>query len=87
MARSRSGGGPADAVREIAAMVPQAVPKSWEYRVAEEHRSTLDQIKAAFAAGQFGSRKSTAAKAIAAWLKSNGISTVGYQGVLEWLEK
>ena len=74
-------------VAEIAALVPQATPKSWEFRVADEHRETLDEIKAAYHAGQFGSSKSTAARAIAAWLKSHGISTVGYQGVLEWLAK
>lgn len=74
-------------VAEIAALVPQATPKSWEHRVADEHRATLDEIKAAYHAGHFGGSKSVAARAIATWLKDHGISTVGYQGVLQWLAK
>lgn len=74
-------------VAEIAAMVPDGVPKSWEHRVSDEHRQTLEEIKAAYHAGQFGARKSTAARAISAWLRAHNISHVGYQGVLQWLAK
>ena len=76
-----------DAVDQIAALVPQPVPKSWEHRVAEEHRETLEQIRAGYLEGRFGASKIAAAKAISQWLNANGISHVGHQGVLEWLAK
>ncbi len=76
-----------DAVAEIVARLPVEKPKSWEHRVDPKHHGTLDQIKAAYHAGRFGHKKKTAAETIAAWLREQGISTVGYQGVLEWLGK
>lgn len=76
-----------DVVAEIAARVPVDRPKSWEHRVAAEYVDTLAQIKAAYRAGRFGAKRKPAAQTIAAWLTERGISTVGYQGVLEWLAK
>ena len=74
-------------VEQIAAMVPTKQARSWEHRVDEKHRETLDQIRAAYFEGRFGRSKAAACKAIAQWLNANGISTVGHQGVLEWLAK
>lgn len=78
---------PNDAVDQIAALVPQPLPKSWEHRVAEEHRDTLEQIKAGYLDGRFGASKIGAAKAISQWLQANGIAIIGHQGVQEWLAK
>lgn len=74
-------------VDEIAALIPPVVPTSWEYRVAEEHRQTLDEIKRGYLAGRFGKSKTAACEAIANWLNANGIATIGRQGVQTWLEK
>lgn len=74
-------------VDEIAALVPPAVPRSWEHRVAEEHRQTLEEIKAGYLAGRFGTSKFRACEAISNWLKANNIATIGRQGVEEWLAK
>jgi diaminopimelate decarboxylase len=76
-----------DAVAEIAARLPRKKPQSWEHRVDPQHKATLDQIKAAYRAGRFGSKQKPAAVTISAWLRDQGIATVGFQGVLEWLAK
>jgi hypothetical protein len=47
----------------------------------------LDAIKAEWTAGELGSRKKTVARALAENMRVRGISDVGMQGVIAWLEK
>jgi hypothetical protein len=78
----------ADIVAEIAAAVPQKNHGSRPFyeRFADEHGELLDAIHAAWRAGEFGARRVTAARTIAAKLQSLGIQ-IGEQGVLNWLDK
>ena len=62
-------------------------PATWYERLSKEHRAELDAIKAEWAAGELGSRKKTLARALAENMRVRGISEVGTQGVLTWLEK
>jgi hypothetical protein len=62
-------------------------PTPWYERVAAEHAGELNAIKAAWRAGELGGRKKTAARSISDKLRKRGISDIGYQGVIEWLEK
>ena len=62
-------------------------PATWYERLAPEHRAELDAIKAEWKAGKLGSRRKTLARALAANMRSRGISSVGEQGVIAWLEK
>ena len=62
-------------------------PATWYERLAPEHREELDAIKAEWAAGELGSRKKTVARALAENMRVRGISDVGLQGVITWLEK
>ena len=62
-------------------------PATWYERLAPEHREELDSIKAEWMAGELGSRKKTLARALAENMRSRGISDVGMQGVIAWLEK
>lgn len=62
-------------------------PATWYERLAPEHREELDAIKAEWKSGELGSRKKTLARALAANMRSRGISDVGMQGVIAWLEK
>ena len=62
-------------------------PATWYERLAPEHREELDAIKAEWAAGELGSRKKTLARALAENMRTRGISNVGMQGVIAWLEK
>lgn len=75
-----------DIVAEIAGQVRTRRHTRWFQTIAPEHVATLDVIAAAYKAGKFGSRKKPAADAIVAVLKARGIATVGYSGVLQWLE-
>lgn len=59
----------------------------WYERVAPEHLAELAELKAAWQAGALKVRRNTAARIIAAQLNERGISTVGPQGVNEWLAK
>jgi|GEM_PF-1516345 len=83
--KSRSGGLLED-VRKAVSNARQG-PGTWYERLAPEHRDELDAIKAEWAAGELGSRKKTLARAIAENMRVRGISDVGTQGVLSWLEK
>jgi hypothetical protein len=76
-----------DIVAEIAAAVPrnQHGLKPWHERVPAEHRELLRAIHAAWHAGEFGSKKITAARTISAKLSQLGIS-IGEQGVMNWLD-
>jgi hypothetical protein len=62
-------------------------PATWYERLAPEHRAELDAIKAEWMAGDLGTRKKTLARALAENMRSRGISNVGMQGVIAWLEK
>jgi hypothetical protein len=74
------------AVDEIIGALPPARPLAWHHRVAAQHRATLAEIKAAYVAGKFGSKKATAARTVAQYLNKHEISSVGTQGVLAWLD-
>ena len=82
--KSRSGG-LLDDVREAMASVRHG-SKRWYEKVAAEHQAELAAIKAAWQAGELGSRRKTLARAIAANMRSRGISDVGEQGVIAWLD-
>ena len=62
-------------------------PATWYERLAPEHCEELDAIKAEWMAGELGSRKKTVARALAENMRTRGISDVGMQGVIAWLEK
>ncbi len=62
-------------------------PATWYERLAPEHREELDAIKAEWQSGELGTRKKTLARALADNMRSRGISDVGMQGVIAWLEK
>lgn len=62
-------------------------PGSWWERVAAEHRDELNAIKAAWQAGELGTRKKTLARSLSENMRARGISDVGLQGVITWLEK
>ena len=83
--KSRSGG-LLDDVREAMASVRHG-SKRWYEKVAAEHQAELAAIKAAWQAGELGSRRMTLARAIAANMRSRGISDVGEQGVIAWLDE
>lgn len=74
-------------IEEIAGLVrPSRQSLAWHHRIAPEHAETIAEIKAAWKAGRFGKRRKPAAEAIAAYLTGQGIATVGYNGVLTWLD-
>lgn len=75
-----------DAVREAMAKVRHG-SKRWHERVAPEHLEELAAIKAEWKSGELGTRKKTLARALAENMRTRGISDVGMQGVIAWLEK
>jgi hypothetical protein len=62
-------------------------PATWYERLSPEHREELDAIKAGWKSGELGKRKKTLARALAENMRTRGISDVGMQGVIAWLEK
>jgi hypothetical protein len=74
-----------DVIGVIAARTPRV--QAWYHRVPPEHAGALAEILDAWKSGRLGSQKITAARAIAKILSARGISDVGPQGVLKWLEK
>lgn len=72
---------------EIKANIPSSRALRWCDRVTPEHLPTLDEIRRAYKAGELGPGKKPVCKAIAKYLNDHGISTVGYHGVLHWLEE
>jgi hypothetical protein len=74
-----------DAVRKEMAEVRHGPPSWWE-RVAPEHLAELSAIKAAWQSGELGTRKKTLARTISNNLRARGISDIGTQGVLTWLD-
>ena len=78
-------GGLLDDVREAMAAVRHGSQR-WHEKVADEHQAELAALKAAWLAGELGSRKKTLARNISARLRARGISDVGEQGVIAWLD-
>ena len=60
--------------------------KKWHEKLAPEHHAELDAIKAAWRSGELGTRKKTLARSLAENMRSRGISDVGEQGVIAWLD-
>ena len=79
-------GGLLDDVRDAMEAVRHG-PARWYERVAPEHLEDLAAIKAAWKAGELGTRKKTLARNISAKLRARGISDVGEQGVVSWLSE
>lgn len=82
--QSPSGGLLDDVRRDIAAA--RHGPATWYEKVAPEHLAELNAIKAEWKAGELGGRKKTLARSLSANMRARGISDVGAQGVLAWLE-
>jgi hypothetical protein len=61
-------------------------PGRWYERVAPEHLAELAAIKAAWQAGELGTRKKTLARDLSVRMRARGISDVGEQGVIAWLD-
>jgi len=78
-------GGLLDDVREAMAAVRHGSQR-WYEKVAAEHQAELTALKAAWLAGELGTRKKTLARNISARLRERGISDVGEQGVIAWLD-
>jgi len=74
-----------DDVREAMANV-RLGSKRWHEKVDAEHQAELAAIKTAWLAGELGTRRKTLARTISARLKELGISDVGEQGVIAWLD-
>jgi hypothetical protein len=83
--KSRSGGLLEDVRRAVSDV--RHGPATWYERLAHEHREELDAIKAEWKSGELGKRKKTLARALADNMRTRGISDVGMQGVIAWLEK
>jgi hypothetical protein len=79
-------GGLLDDVREAMANV-RLGSKRWYETVAAEHQAELAAIKAAWLAGELGSRRKTLARNISVRLRERGISDIGEQGVIAWLNE
>jgi len=73
-----------DDVREAMAAVRHG-SKKWHEKVAPEHQAELAALRGAWLAGELGTRKKTLARNISARLRERGISEVGEQGVIAWL--
>ena len=76
-----------DIVAEIASAIPERHgPLPWWQRVAGEHQDTLRAIHAAWKAGTFGTRRMTAARAIANRIRDEFGIDIREQGVIKWLD-
>jgi hypothetical protein len=77
----------------LVAAVIESLPRKvhgtppWYERVAPEHQAELEELRVAWKSGELKVPRNTAARFIAAQLRERGISTVGTQGVCEWLGK
>ena len=60
-------------------------PQTWYDRLPDDVRSECDQIKAAFHAGEMGT-KTGLGFALARVLKTRGVY-IGHSGVISWLER
>ena len=79
-------GGLLDDVREAMAKVRHG-SKKWHEKVAAEHQAELAAVKAAWLAGELGARKKTLARSLAVNMRHRGISDIGEQGVIAWLDE
>jgi hypothetical protein len=61
--------------------------KRWHEKIAPEHLEELNAIKAAWRAGELGTRKKTLARNISTRLRERGITDIGYNGVIAWLDE
>jgi hypothetical protein len=77
-------GGLLDDVREAMAAVRHG-GKRWYEKVDAEHQAELAAIKAAWLAGELGNRRKTLARDLSARLRKRGISDIGEQGIISWL--
>ena len=77
----------ANVVDEVLGNLAKPKPLAWHERVAPEHAATLCEIREAWASGRLGTKKITAARAIAKTLNDRGIAKVGPQGVIAWLDR
>lgn len=74
-------------VEKIKASIPQVTGhQPWYERVTPQQRAELASILKAWKAGQFGSKRRTAARWIAKNLADIGVS-IGEQGVDTWLQR
>jgi hypothetical protein len=62
-------------------------PATWWDRLDPKHHDELNAIKSAWQAGELGTRKKTLARSLSENMRARGISDVGPQGVITWLEK
>ena len=62
-------------------------PATWYERLTQEQRDELDAIKAEWRAGELGTRKKTLARSLSENMRARGISDVGLQGVITWLDR
>jgi len=74
-----------DVIGVIASQPPRV--QAWYHRVPPKHAAAIAEILEAWKSGRLGTHKITAARAISRILAARGISDVGPQGVLKWLEK
>ena len=82
--KQNQSGGLLDDLRDAMAAVRHGQAR-WYERVAPEHLAELVAIKAAWRAGELGTRKKTLARDLSTRLRARGISDVGEQGVIAWL--
>lgn len=61
--------------------------KTWFERLDADVKSELSDIKKSWVAGEIKSSALRLAEHISASLRESGISTVGHQGVINWLKK
>jgi len=83
--KNRSGGLLED-LRDAMAQVRHG-GKRWHEKIAPEHLEELNAIKAAWRAGELGTRKKTLARNISTRLRERGISDIGSNGVIAWLDE
>ena len=83
--KNRSGGLLED-LRDAMAQVRHG-GKRWHEKIAPEHLEELNEIKAAWRAGELGTRKKTLARNISTRLRERGISDIGSNGVIAWLDE
>lgn len=73
-----------DVMRELE---KKAQPRRWYRNVAPEHLPVVEELLAAWKSGRLGRSKKPAACAIAKILHDRGISSIGHNGVIAWLNE
>lgn len=59
--------------------------RPWYERLAPEHLTELEELRAEWRAGRLGSHLKPVAVEVVAYMQANGISDIGVQGVIKWL--